>query len=119
VRNFVIRLIINAVALALAAEWIQGIELSGGLGNLILVALVFGIVNALVKPILYLLSFPFIIVTLGLLVFVLNGVLLLLTARLLAGFHVDDLGTAIIGSLVISIVSWVMGVVLPDDASDG
>lgn len=117
-RNFIIRLIINSVALAAAAHWIDGIHLTGGTGNLVLVALVFGFLNAVVKPILVILSIPFIVVTLGLMVFVLNGVMLLLTAALMSGFHVDGLGTAIWGSLVISVVSWALGVVLPDGDDD-
>ena len=113
-RNFLIRLIINAVALAAAATYVEGIHLTGGPADLLGVAFVFGLVNALVKPVLYFFSFPFLLLSLGLLSFVLNGALLLLTAALLEHFSVDGLLTAMIGSLVISTVSILMGIVLKD-----
>lgn len=114
-RNFVIRLVINAVALAVAATYVEGIRLTGGPMDLLGVAFVFGLVNALVKPIVFFFSLPFLFLSLGLLAFVLNGALLLLTASLLEHFSVDGLMTAIIGSLVISIVSIFMGIVLKDE----
>ena len=114
-RNFVIRLLINSVALAGAAYVVDGIELSGDATEILVVALIFGLVNALVKPVLYFLSFPFLLLSLGLLSFVLNGALLLLTARLAANFSVDGLPTAIVGSVVISLISVLMGWILDDD----
>lgn len=114
-RNFVIRLIINASALAVAATYVEGIHLTGGTMDLLGVAFVFGLVNALVKPIVFFFSLPFLVLSLGLLAFVLNGAMLLLTARLLENFSVDGLGPAIIGSIVISLVSMFMGMVLKDE----
>jgi putative membrane protein len=114
-RNFVIRLIINAIALAGAAYLVDGIELAGSFTDVLFVAFVFGLVNALVKPIVFFFSLPFLFLSLGLLAFVLNGALLLLTAKLVDNFSVDGLGTAILGSVVISVISMVMGVILRDE----
>jgi len=115
VRNFIIRLIINSIALAVAATYVAGIHLTGGPVDLLGVAFVFGLVNALVKPVVYFFSLPFLFLSLGLLAFVLNGAMLLLTATLLEHFSVDGLGTAIVGSLVISAVSIFMGMILKDE----
>jgi putative membrane protein len=115
VRNFLIRLIINSIALAVAATYVEGIHLTGGPLDLVGVAFVFGLVNALVKPVVFFFSLPFLFLSLGLLAFVLNGVLLLLTAALVENFSVDGFVTAIIGSLVISVVSIFMGMILKDE----
>jgi putative membrane protein len=82
------------------------------------VALLFGVLNALLKPILLLLSLPFLLVTLGLFAFVVNGALLLLTARLTEHLAVSGLGSAILGSLVISLVTIVLGRALDDGDGD-
>jgi len=114
-RNFVIRLFVNALALSAAAYVVNGITLSGGFGDVLLVALIFGLVNALLKPIVFLLSLPFLLLTLGLFAFVVNGAMLLLTARLTEHLAVSGLGAAILGSIVISLVSMVLGGVLKDE----
>jgi putative membrane protein len=114
-RNFVIRLFVNALALSAAAWLVPGISLSGGFGDVLLVALVFGLVNAILKPIVFLLSLPFVIVTLGLFAFVVNGAMLLLTARLTDHLAVSGLGAAILGSVVISLVSAILGGALKDE----
>lgn len=113
-KNFVIRLFVNALALSAAASVIDGIELSDDFGSVLLVALIFGVLNAVLKPLLIVLSFPFLIVTLGLFAFVVNGTLLLITARLTQHLAVSGFGAAILGSLVISFVTIVMGRVLDD-----
>lgn len=114
-RNFVIRLFVNALALSVAAWLVPGIVLEGGVGGVLLVALVFGLVNAVLKPLLLVLSFPFLIVTLGLFAFVVNGLMLLLTARLTDQLAVSGLWAAILGSIVISVVSAVIGSLLKDE----
>ena len=114
-RNFVIRLFVNALALSLAAYLVPGITLGGGFGDVLLVALVFGLVNAVLKPIAYLLSFPFLILTLGLFAFVVNGLMLLLTARFTEPLAVSGLGAAILGSIVISLASALIGGALRDE----
>ncbi len=113
-RNFVIRLLVNALALWAAAEVVSGIELSGAFADILIVALVFGLLNAVLKPVLIVFSIPFLIVTLGLFALVVNGAMLLVTARLTSYLTVSGLGAAILGSLVISLVTMVLGKVLED-----
>jgi putative membrane protein len=117
-KNFIIRLFVNALALSAASWLISGIQLTGDFANVLFVALLFGVLNALLKPILLLLSLPFLLVTLGLFAFVVNGALLLLTARLTEHLAVSGLGSAILGSLVISLVTIVLGRALDDGDGD-
>jgi putative membrane protein len=112
-RGFLIRLLINAIAIAITAELLPGIEVNGGAGTLLLVALVFGIVNAIVKPILILLTCPAVILTMGLFILVINGLMLLLTSSLLDNaFFVDGFGTAFVGGIVMGIIAIVVEAVL-------
>jgi putative membrane protein len=117
--KMLLRLLINAAALWVATRLVEGISFDGTLPTLLGVALVFGVLNVLVRPILKLLTFPFFIITLGLFTFVLNGVMLLLTSAvsdaLELGFHVRDFKTAFIGALVVSIVSFALSIFVPDD----
>ena len=115
-RNFVIRLLVNALALWAAAAVVSGITLSGGYGEILIVALIFGILNAILKPILVIFSIPFLIVTLGLFALILNGAMLLITARLTDHLVVSGLGAAILGSIVISLVTMLLGKTLEDEA---
>ncbi|MFB7743419.1 phage holin family protein [Streptomyces sp. NPDC056132] len=123
-KNFVVKTIANAAALAVAIWLVKNITLTGdNTGKkaltLILVALVFGVVNFVVKPVVKLLSFPLFILTLGLITLVINALMLLLTSwladKLNVSFHVEGFWTAVLGALIISIVSWAMHIVLPDD----
>ena len=121
--RFVIWVVVNALALA-AATWIMGgITLTGStrsqqLVTLIGVALVFGVVNAVVRPIVNLLSLPLIILTLGLMIFVVNALMLMLTSwisgQLSLGFHVDGFLTALGGALIITVATWLLELVLKD-----
>ena len=113
-RNFVIRVLVNSVALSAAAWAIDGIVLSGGYGDVLVVALIFGLLNALLKPILVFFSIPFILLTLGLFALVVNGTMLVLTARLTENLAVAGFGSAILGSIVISIVTMILGGALED-----
>jgi putative membrane protein len=113
-RNFVIRLLVNALALWAAAEVVSGIALSGDYVDILIVALVFGLLNAVLKPVLMVFSIPFLIVTLGLFALVVNGAMLMITARLTDHLAVSGLGSAILGSLVISLVTMLLGKVLED-----
>lgn len=125
-KNLIIKLLANAVALAVAAWLISGITLQGATTSrriltLLIVAAIFGLVNAVVKPVVKLLSLPFIILTLGLLIFVINAAMLLLTSwitgKLDVQFHVDSFWpAALLGSLVITVVGMVLNAVLPDKA---
>ncbi|MEU1789812.1 phage holin family protein [Streptomyces sparsogenes] len=123
-KNFLVKTIANAGALWVAVWLLKDITLTGGNAGrkaitLILVALVFGLVNVVVKPVVKLLAFPLFILTLGLITLVINALMLLLTSwladKLDLAFHVEGFGTAVIGALIISIVSWALHVVLPDD----
>lgn len=124
-KNFVVKTIANAGALAVAIWLIGNITLEGGstgrkVLTLILVALIFGLVNSLVKPVVQLLTFPLFILTLGLITLVVNALMLMLTSWLAdvfdLSFHVDGFWTAVLGGLIISVVSWALNVVLPDES---
>ncbi len=125
--TLLIRLAINAIALFVAAYFLPGITLGANRVpstvndwvTIVLVALIFGLINAVIKPILTILTLPITILTLGLFIFILNALMLMLTswvAGLLGlNFHVEGFITALIGSLVISIVSWVLHMIIPGD----
>ncbi len=108
-RNLIIRIVVNALALWVAATFVNGITLSNDVGQVVLVAFVFGLVNAILKPILMIVSIPFIILTLGLFALVVNAAMLLVTARLVSGLSVSGLGAAFFGSLIVSLVTLVLG----------
>ncbi|KUJ67884.1 hypothetical protein ACZ90_23465 [Streptomyces albus subsp. albus] len=123
-RNFVVKTLANAGALAVAIWLLKDITLSGDdtgrtILSLFLVALLFGVVNAIVKPVVKLLSFPLFILTLGLITLVINALMLLLTSGLAGrfdlSFHVEGFGTAVVGALIVSVVSWALNAALPDD----
>lgn len=114
-RNFVIRLVVNAVALSAAAYIVDGIHLSDDLVQVLLVALVFGLVNAILKPIVMFLALPFVFLTLGLFALVVNAGMLLLTDRLVDALRVDGFGAAFWGAIVISLVSMVLNAFLDDE----
>ncbi len=111
--SFLIRLLVNAAALWVATRFVTGVTYSGAVMPLIGVALIFGVINAIIRPILKFFTFPLLILTLGLFTFVLNGLMLWLTSslsgRLGLGFHVDGFWPAFWGALVVSIVSAVLG----------
>ena len=90
-KNFAVRVLINAFALSAAAWLVDGIQLSDDYAAVLVVALIFGVLNAVLKPILMFLSLPFVIVTLGLFALVVNGAMLLLTARLSDSLAVSGL----------------------------
>jgi putative membrane protein len=106
--QLIIRILINAAALWLAARYIDGISLTGSVWSILLVALVFGVVNALLRPILKILSLPVVILTLGLFTIVINAVLLGITAVLMDNFSIDGVVPALLASLVVSVVSAVL-----------
>ncbi|MCX4994727.1 phage holin family protein [Streptomyces longwoodensis] len=123
-KNFVVKTIANAGALAVAVWLLDKITLTGDstgkeVGTLIVVALLFGLVNFLVKPVVQVLTFPLFVLTLGLITLVVNALMLLLTSwladKLDLSFHVEGFWTAVLGGLIISIVSWALNMVLPDE----
>lgn len=113
--RLIIRLLINAAALWLASQIVDGIDLEGSIGGILLVALVFGIVNAVLRPLLKVLSLPVMVVTLGLFALVINALLLWLTGAILDQLDVAGFVPALIGSIIISVVSAVLGWLVPDD----
>jgi putative membrane protein len=106
-RHFLFRWAVTTIAVMVAAGVIGGIRYDS-VGSLLGAALLLGILNAFLRPILLLLTAPLIILTLGLFIFVVNGLLLLLVNDLVHGFHVDSFGSAFWGAILISIVSWVL-----------
>ena len=121
--GFLLRLLVNAAALWVAALVVEGINLEGDsttdrLVTVLVVALIFGVVNTVIKPVLKLVTLPLFILTLGLITFVINALMLWLTSWVAGGldlpFDVDGFWPALLGSLVITFVSWVLNLVVPD-----
>lgn len=121
--RLIVRIMVSALALAAAAALIQGIAVTGdNAGDQILtllgVAVIFGLINAIVRPIVLLFTLPLFLLTLGLFTFVVNALMLLLTSwisdRLGLPFAVDGFWAAFLGALVISAVSFAINVALPD-----
>jgi putative membrane protein len=106
-KDFVFRWAITTVAVMVAAGVIGGIRYDS-VGALIGAALLLGILNAFVRPILLLLTAPLIILTLGIFIFVVNAVMLLLVNQFVHGFHVDSFGSAFWGAILISVTSWLL-----------
>jgi putative membrane protein len=122
--NFLLRVVVSALALGAAAWLFDGIEVVGQdtgkqAVTLLAVALIFGIVNAVVAPVVKLLSLPFIILTLGLLLLLINAAMLWLTSQIAEGldlgFRVEGFWTTVFGAIVISVVSAILGAILVDD----
>ena len=116
------RVLINAAALWAATRVVPGISYDGDWITLFIVALVFGVINISVRPVLMLLTLPFLIVTLGLFTFVLNGLMLWLTSAISdglgLGFHVAGFGAAFFGALVVTVVSFMLSLFVASGARD-
>jgi putative membrane protein len=121
--RFLLRLIASAAALAIATWILSDITLTASSTLrealvLLVVALIFGVLNAIIKPILTFLSIPLLLITLGLFLLVINACMLLLTSWLAGlldiGWHVEGFWTAVIGAIIVSIVSFVLNAFLPD-----
>jgi putative membrane protein len=120
--KFLAWVVVNALALAAAAWLVDGIEISGStrqdrVVTLVVVALVFGLINAVLAPALKLLSLPFIILTLGLFLLVINAGMLMLTGWVAGqvgfGFEVAGFWTAVLGAIVVTIATWILEAALP------
>ena len=105
--HFLVRLMANVLAILAAAYFLPGIQVSGGVA-LVVAGLVLAFVNTVVRPVLMFLTFQITLVTLGLFILVLNGFCLWLTASLVPGFEVHGFWTAVIGALIISLISWLV-----------
>ena len=112
--RFLLRLVVNAAAVFLAANLVPGIAVTG-FGVALLAGLILGLVNAVIKPILIVLTLPFTIVTLGLFIFVVNAICLALVAWLVPGLTISGFWAALFGAIVISLVSWLLNAIVSDD----
>lgn len=116
--RFLLRLLATAAALWIATQIVPGVTHTGTWVSLLLVAIVFGILNAIVRPILKLLTCPLILLTLGLFTFVINALMLWLTSTISEslglGFHVSGFVPAFLGALVVTVVSVLVSVILRD-----
>jgi putative membrane protein len=112
--RFIVRALIAALGLWLASEIVPGIAVPGGWTTLLVAAVLLGIVNAVVRPVVVLLTLPATIVTLGLFLLVVNAAMLGLVGWLLKGFVVDGLWAGILGTVVVGVVSWVGQMLLGD-----
>ena len=110
----ILRLGVNAVALWAAAHWVSGIHLSENPLDILIVAAVFGLVNTFIKPVVLLLSLPALLLTLGLFTFVVNAGMLGLAAWLVDGLAVDHFFAALVGSLVVTVVSFALNLFVKD-----
>jgi putative membrane protein len=106
-RNFLIHWLITAVALAVGARIVPGIHVNSAF-VLLISAMVLGVVNAFVRPVLVVLTFPITVLTLGLFYLIVNGAAFGLAAALVPGFTVASLGSAVGGALVVGLVSWAL-----------
>jgi putative membrane protein len=104
--GFLLRAVIAALGLWLATYWVPGIRIDSA-GTLLLAGVLLGIVNAVVRPIAVILTFPLTVLTLGLFLLVVNGLMLAIVALLLPGFHISSLWAAILGALIVSVTGWI------------
>jgi putative membrane protein len=111
--RFLLRLVLNGIAIVIAAWFVPGVHVTGA-GPALIAGALLGLVNALVRPLLLILTFPFTLLTLGLFIFVVNAVCFGLTAALVPGFSLDGFFAAFLGALVVTIASWLLSALLPD-----
>jgi putative membrane protein len=110
---FFIRMGANAVAILLIGYLLPRVISADGVMAALVAAFVLGLVNAVVRPLFVLLTLPITVVTLGVFLLVINGLLLLLVAAIVPGFHVNGFLGAVAGSILISVVSWVLTMLVP------
>ena len=114
--RFLARVLFNAVAIGVAAWLVPGVQLAGPVPAII-AGVLLGFVNALVKPLLILLTLPFTLLTLGFFLFVVNAICFALTAALVPGFDLSGFSAAFFGALVVTLVSWVVSALTADAQS--
>ncbi len=112
-RGILIRWIVNAIALGITAQVINGIE-ANSLGALFVAALVLGILNAVLRPFFLFITLPINLLTLGVFTFVINAFLLWMTARVVSGFEVRGFFAAFVGAILLAIVSTILNFILND-----
>ena len=106
-KHLIVKILINAAALMFAANMIDGIYVDG-FGAVVIAAIILGIVNAIIRPLLMLFTLPRNIMTFGLLTFVINGLMLKMVSTVVGGFEIVGLWPAIIGSIILTVVSTVL-----------
>ena len=120
---FVVRLLVNAAALWVATQVVPGVSYRGGVAPFVVVALIFGIINATLRPLTKLLTCPIILLTLGLFALVVNGLMLWLTSTVAdslgIGFRVNGFWPAFWGALVVSIVSTLLSMMVRPGTTSG
>lgn len=120
--NLLIRWFASAAAVWAATQLVPGIRVEGGVEALLAIALIMGLVNALVRPLVKMLACGLVVLTLGLILFVINAAMLYVTSFLAAElgyvFTIDRFTSALLGSVVISVVSWLLSVLLTDGDRD-
>ncbi|HET6465334.1 MAG TPA: phage holin family protein [Nitrospiria bacterium] len=112
-KGILIRWIINAVALILASHVIKGIEVDHLLAAFVAAA-VLGVMNAVVRPILILLTLPITLLTLGLFILIINGFMLYVAGAVVKGFHVTGFWSSVFGALFLSVISWIANAFIND-----
>ncbi|ABB33760.1 membrane protein of unknown function [Geobacter metallireducens RCH3] len=109
--GIILKLIVNAVALFAVVRLVPGISIAGS-GTLFLAALVLGFLNAVLRPIISFFTLPITVLTLGLFTLVVNGAVFALAAWIVPGFNIAGIGSAILGALVFSVVSFVLNIIV-------
>ena len=112
--KFIVRALFGALGLWLSSVLVAGVNFSD-IGSLILAAVLLGIVNAFVRPVVFVLTLPITIVTLGLFLLIVNAAMIGLVAMLLSGFQVNGLIPGILAAIVTGVTSWIGGMILRDD----
>lgn len=113
-KGLFVRWLMLTVAIMAAAYLLPGIEITGGIFSAFLAAAILGILNALLRPLLLLLTLPLNILTLGLFTFVINALMLMMASGVISGFHIAGFWSAIFGSLIIGVVSWLLTSMIND-----
>ena len=109
--NFLLKLLINTVAILITTYLLAGIQL-GGIGVAVVVAIVLAIVNILIKPLLIIFTLPVTVITLGLFLLVINALMIMLTAWLVPGFEVDNFWWALLFSILLAIINWFLNLLI-------
>lgn len=110
---FIIRLIINMAAILIIAYLFPGLIWVDSFWAALVTAFFLGVVNAVIRPILVLLTLPLTVLTLGVFLLIINGLMLWLVSLLVSGFHVNGFWGAVLGAILISLVSWILSRFVP------
>jgi putative membrane protein len=114
VKSFLLHLVLTAVAILIVANVVGGVSV-GGFGTALIGALMLGVINGVVRPVMILLTLPLTIVTLGLFLFVVNALMFWLVAALVPGFQISGFGAALLGSLLLTVLNLLIDRLMPKD----